>query len=79
MEDLECPVDQEFKGMKYNGASLKISKLGLFLVNMPCDLLIGKSLLLAIELGCVDEMLDVASIMYSKKPFFVSTDKRQKS
>lgn len=72
-------VDPEFNKMKYNGSSLKISKLGMFLVNMPCDLLIGKALLLAIELGCVNEMLDIAGIMYNKKPFFVSSEKRQKS
>lgn len=69
--------DPEFKRMKFNGSSLKITKLGELLVQIPCDIQLAKGLLLSMELCCLDAMLDVAAIAYCTKPFFVNVDKRQ--
>jgi len=69
--------DPEFKLMKYNGSSLKITKLGELLVQIPCDIQLAKGLLLSMELSCLPQMLDVAAILYCTKPFFVNHDKRQ--
>lgn len=39
--------DPEFRSMKYNGCSLKITKLGELLVQIPCDIQLAKGLLLS--------------------------------
>ncbi len=54
IDNSEYIDDPEFSRMKYNGVSLKITNLGNFLVNMPCDLQIGKALLLSMQLGVLD-------------------------
>lgn len=59
------------------GPELRITMLGKLLVQVPCDIELAKSLLLSMQLGCFDEMLDVASILYNKKPFFIVQDRRQ--
>jgi HrpA-like RNA helicase len=65
--------DPEFKSMNYNGNSLKITKLGELLVQIPCDIQLAKALLLSMELGCLPQMLNIAAILYSKKPFFINS------
>lgn len=57
-------------GKKYDGKKLKITKVGEFMVSMPCELGISKLILMGIKLGIPSIIVDIAAIILSTKSFF---------
>lgn len=62
--------------MKYTGADLILTKMGQFMVTMPCNIRISKMILLSLEIGIAPTMIDIAAILLTQKTFFVHEEKR---
>jgi len=58
-------------GPKIDQASqLELTKIGQFMVSMPCDMQTSKMILMSIKLGIPGLVVSIASIMASTKMFF---------
>ena len=47
------------------------------MVAMPCDLRVSKMILLSLEIGIPETMVDIAGILMGQKTFFQHEEKRQ--
>lgn len=62
--------------MKYTGSDLILTKMGQFMVTMPCNIRISKMILLSLEIGIAPTIIDIAAILLTQKTFFVHEEKR---
>lgn len=46
------------------------------MVSMPCDLQVSKMMLMGIKLGIPGQMIRIASVLMSTKPFFLHEERR---
>ena len=61
------------------GAAWQLSDLGWHLSRMPVDAKLGRMLIYAAVLGCLDPVLTIAATMSSRSPFLLPFDKRDQA
>lgn len=61
---------------KFEGSDLHLTEIGQFMVTMPCSIRISKMILLALQLGIGEVVVDIAAILLTQKSFFVHEEKR---